>query len=235
VTMPESTSRHSLYDAEQHAPRRRGRIILGITLIVGTVVALLLLLPGRSNDPPGPGSRTSARPAPDGTEKIELTHCQKATALANDAIEAADASIDQWELHIDAMNQLVGGEITLDQARKFWAKSKVASKEKARAFRDVDGRHRNSELDCTGPIGADKRRAQCVDRLAAAEQALTEARKAVKQWEHHIHAMDLEAAGKLTPQQVTRMWLASWKAGIHQVGDYTAAGGKYRGAPRCDP
>lgn len=214
--------------------RRHTFVSLGVALVIVAVGALLLFgVPGGVDDP-APTTRVEAPEVDTTTENLELAACRDAASDANHAVDAADSSIDQWQLHIDAMNQLVAGEITLDGARKFWAKSKVKSKEKAHAFRVADQRYREGEK-CTAPDTGRDQRTACAARVKAANQPLSEARTAVKQWEHHIHAMDLEADGKLTPAQVTKMWLASWKAGIRQVGEYEAAAGKYRGLTGCLP
>lgn len=158
--------------------------------------------------------------------------CQAALARAERAIVAADAAIGQWQLHVDAMTALVAGSITHERADKLWATSKVRSKEKVRAFRDADERYR-TRPDCAAPGGAGT---QCeTTRLARANQALTEARTAVAQWEQHIRAMDAEAAGELTPQQVTAKWVPLWEAGRRQIPAYAKAAGAHHDITGCRP
>lgn len=134
--------------------------------------------------------------------------------------------MDQWRLHIEVMNQLVAGDITLTQATDYWQQTRLGAHRKVDHFRRVDSELQPSAADCASPEGVELRDEQrrrldaCRDATEAFSASLTAARVAIATWEHHIMDMDALRAGDITPAQATTMWLQSWKTGAHQLREY---------------
>ncbi len=139
---------------------------------------------------------------------------------------AADASLDQWRQHIDAMNQLVAGEITLDQATAYWDDTRLGAYHKADRFSARYDALASSDLTCDEPSDAaassetERQLVECHAANTAFTEAMTAAEMALMTWVHHIHDMDALRAGKVTPEQATAMWIKNWKVGAQQLKTY---------------
>ena len=164
----------------------------------------------------------------DQTEQAPATLAQCRSLWASQVSDqlAADTALDQWRLHIDAMNQLTAGEITLEQAAAFWKRSRLGALRQVDHFRSVDNALQASGRRCSGApdagLGAapHKQLAACQAATEARAAALALARTAITTWEHHIMDMERLRAGEITPAQATAMWLQSWRAGARQLHDY---------------
>jgi hypothetical protein len=51
-------------------------------------------------------------------------------------------------------------------------------------------------------------------------------------WQIHVHHMDMLRAGEMTPEEATRLWLASWRQGDRELKAYSRATQATRGQ-RC--
>ena len=56
--------------------------------------------------------------------------------------------MDQWEVHVGAMNQLVLGAVALQQATDFWNQTRLDAHRKLGNFNDAMGSVRRSGLNC---------------------------------------------------------------------------------------
>jgi len=140
---------------------------------------------------------------------------------------AADTSLDQWRLHIEAMNQLVAGRISLDQANRYWERTRVGAKHHAGTFMREYHMLHHADLGCATPATLPEtstRLQQQADRcqrtIHGYDDLLDSAHTAVMTWMHHIHDMDALRAGRISPAQATSMWKKKWHIGAHQVHDY---------------
>lgn len=191
--------------------------------------------PSSGGDPVGSTGQGSVDPTPVASAGLTLEEereeCRAAYRSAQEALDAAEASLEQWELHISAMNQLVSGEITLAQARDYWARTKVAATAKAEAFREAYREYRSTggcePPEKAGPGQASQLR-RCAQALRADEKALAKAEVALTTWEHHITAMNRLAAGKLSGDRAAAMWQRMWQAGAAEMQEYTQAMKKAR-------
>jgi hypothetical protein len=141
--------------------------------------------------------------------------CQTLLTRQAQVTLAADQTLAQWRLHIDAMNQLVAGTITLEQATAFWKNSEEAAKRKITAFERADAALRSGVGRCAPPADDD-----C--RTAAREwsDVLSAARPAAETWMHHIHDMEALMVGEVTPEQAVATWVDKWRAGQRQIKAY---------------
>jgi hypothetical protein len=141
-------------------------------------------------------------------------------------LNAAATSLAQWQAHIDAMNQLVAGAITLDQATLFWEQTRVEAAQNVRAFTAADRAHVAGDRSCRSPLTADDT-AVDVETLSACEEAvearaevLDAARVSIQTWHHHVIDMNLLRAGKLSPELALELWRRFWKQGLEELAAY---------------
>ncbi|MGH3326573.1 MAG: hypothetical protein ACRDPT_02030 [Streptomycetales bacterium] len=214
-----------------------------MTLVIALVAAVLV--GGASGwlvaSQVGPPEHTTVAPAPEapGPESppstdralgAALETCRKTWGGQQQAVKAADSSMDQWTTHITAMNRLVAGKITLDQAKAFWAKTRVGARQNVDQFHAVDERYRSASLDCPPPDVEPTTRAgplstaieTCRNGIAARDDELASARTALATWDRHIRHMEDFRAGKITATQATQMWHHMWQKGRGQMSDYRA-------------
>lgn len=241
---------------EQQKPVLSRMAVVMLAAVSAFVVSSLLAgqLLGSDSREPGPTSQNSAntaqraqrvaestpistRSTPSQSERdqaaivaaVEL--CRLANLRQQAALYAAAVSLSQWQKHIDAMNLLVAGKISLSVARTFWEQTRVAATENAAAFRAADAGLSKDGVVCPEPDVAlasaeSESQAQaiagCAAALSARSPVLGLARKGVSTWEHHIHEMEMLRSGEVTPAQAAAAWLKSWKAGDRQMKAYEA-------------
>jgi hypothetical protein len=158
--------------------------------------------------------------------------CRLANLRQQAPLSAADVSLAQFDKHIDAMNLLVAGKISLSVATTFWDETRVKAVENAAAFRRADKELAASGAGCSAPDPAVANAApygqvvtlkSCASAIAARDTALARARSAVTTWEHHVHDMEMLRMGHLTPAQATAAWRKNWKIGEKQLVAYEQA------------
>jgi hypothetical protein len=179
----------------------------------------------------------TASPGPQQRGPTPLERCRKADSRVLPAIRAAGPAISQWEVHVGAMNKLVVGAISLQQATDFWNQTRLDARSNLKVFRAAARKAEAQRVRCKAPDhGADDVSAQlrsCAKRVAAERRALDVAKTAIATWGHHVMAMDMLRMGKLSPTKATQMWLASWKEGVRQLQAYHGAIRSARSAGTC--
>jgi hypothetical protein len=162
----------------------------------------------------------------------ETDACRLANRRERKALSAAAASLEQFQKHIDAMNQLVSGTISLATATMFWDQTRVAAQAKVRAFQAADKAVTTKGATCpellpTEACSAPLEQVNAITDCAKAELGrlvvLSRARTAVTTWSHHVHDMEMLRMGQLSPSQATSLWQQNWKKGQRQVDSYLAA------------
>jgi hypothetical protein len=161
--------------------------------------------------------------------------CRLANLRHQAPLSAAEVSLAQFDKHIDAMNLLVAGKISLSVATTFWDETRVKAVENAAAFRRADKVLKASAARCeapdpdladAAPYGQVVTLKSCVSAIAARDATLARARTAVTTWEHHVHDMEMLRLGHITPAQATAAWQKSWKTGQAQLKAYEKAAAK---------
>ena len=186
-----------------------------------------------TKSPPVVGATTTTTGTP---MAPELAQAQESCRLANlrqqAPLSAADVSMAQFEKHIDAMNLLVAGKISLSVATTFWDQTRVGAMQKAAAFHAADMQLRTSTARCVAPSPAVANASpygqvvqvlSCAAAIKAHDAALARARTVVATWEHHVHDMELLRMGKITPAQASAAWRKNWKTGALQLQAYQNA------------
>ena len=242
---------------DEQVPVSRGRVLLFVLACI--LAATLPIVAARAlfaPDDPGTSQRrlapittatattapsTAASPAPDTMASApvalaaEAETCRLANLRHKAPVSAAEVSMAQFDKHIDAMNLLVAGKISLSVATTFWDETRVKAVENAEAFRRADRELVASRPTCPVPDPAVANDApygqvvmirSCARAMSAHDTALARARTAVSTWEHHIHDMEKLRKGQITPAQATAAWRKSWKVGEKQLTDYEKASAK---------
>ena len=156
-----------------------------------------------------------------------LSRCATAAYSLGTPLRAAAPAMDQWEIHIGAMNKLVVGAITLPQATAFWNQTRVGAQHRIDSFHAAIRTLRGSGVDCPSPGLLDKASSSdlrsCARHVHAELRALEAARTAVNTWDMHVKDMERLRTGKLSPTVATQMWLSMWQRGQDQLKAYRAA------------
>ena len=123
------------------------------------------------------------------------------------------------------MNKLVVGEITLQQATRFWERTRVGAQRNVERFRTAWTDLEKDGVDCPapdllGPAPAAVR--SCARRVEAELGVLRVARTSIDTWDKHVHHMDMLRMGTLSPDDATRMWLSMWQRGVDEIRATTA-------------
>lgn len=256
-----SVGRHE----RQPIPRRHiATAVLGVAVAVVAVSAIALGVgtsaggtPGDGREgvnPPAPATRAASptpRPAASSTAGTDTARrtasavvdaCRLANLRQQADLGAAAVAMSSWDKHIEAMNLLVAGKISLAVATDFWASSRVGASKGISDFRRADRAYSLSSSGRCAPLVGPAAAAasapavaavrQCSAALGLGDAALARSRPAVSTWAHHIHDMDALLAGRITPGQAVAMWQHSWRAGNAQLEAYRAAVAAMAGA-RC--
>lgn len=249
----------------QPIPRRHiATASLGVAVAVVAVSAIALGVGTSAGGTPGAGREGNSRPAPAaqapsptpqpaasrtaGTDTARrqasalVGTCRLANLRQEADLGTAAAAMSSWARHIEAMNLLVAGRISLAVATDFWASSRVGASKGIADFRSADrayaltssGRCAPMEGPAAAGAGAGATAVAAVRECSAAlglgDAALARARPALSAWEHHIHDMDALLAGRITPGQAKARWQHSWRAGNAQLEAYRASVAAMAGA-----
>ena len=174
----------------------------------------------------------------------QLHACRAVWRAQSAALDAAGRSLEQWRIHVDAMNRLVAGEITLAQAQAFWNRTRLGAAARVARFEDAAGRYADAAPDCarsSSTRSSSTRNsstrghplAACVAGVRARARAIEAGRVAITTWKHHIMDMNMLRAGQITPQQATTMWLRNWHRGVAQLDAFTKVRDRAARAGSC--
>ena len=216
--------------------------LLALTFAVGTLLGLLGVVlwvsvtDGDEQDvAPQASSRTAADtqpssgPSPPRQQQVVDTRaarCADAATALEEPLAAARPALRQWDVHVDAMNQLVVGEITLQQATQFWNQTRLGAQRNVDRFRRAWTALERTGVDCPTPalLGPAPPAVRSCSRLVEAELDVARAaRTSIDTWDTHVHHMDMLRMGTLSPEKATEMWLAMWRRGVRDLGAYRAA------------
>jgi hypothetical protein len=152
--------------------------------------------------------------------------CREVYDAQSAPLAAARPALDQWAVHIGAMNKLVLGVISLRQAQRFWNQSRLGAMRSIAAYQQA--RHRfvtGLTARCPQWRSPDARSHErpCVRAAGLRARQLAAADVAIRTWRHHVHDMERLRRGTLSPADATAMWLEMWHRGVRQLHDYRAA------------
>lgn len=165
-----------------------------------------------------------------------LSRCTRAARDIDAALDAARPALGQWSVHVGAMNKLVLGEITLQQATDFWNRTRLGAQRRIAAFRDTAETLGRRGVDCPSPaLLAPGARALpgCARQVAAEVGAFRAATTSIDTWDDHVRHMDMMRLGELSPERATRMWLSMWQDGVRDLDAYRAEAREARRLDGC--
>lgn len=180
--------------------------LLAVTFVVGTILglagmALWAALDGRDGNDgedvatdagrtgiagelrPGDGA-TSTSPAP--AADTRGARCADAAGALEAPLAAARPALRQWDVHVSAMNQLVVGEITLQQATRFWDRTRLGAQRNVERFRTAWRDVEREGVDCPAPdlMGPAPAAVRSCARLVEAELGVLRiARTSIDTWD----------------------------------------------------
>lgn len=214
-------------------------------LVFAVVMTLVLLWAGQALFP-GPGTpgdtaaervsgptteqtaRSTGEGPADSTSEL-FDRCGKADTAKERARKAAAAAMVQWEIHVGAMNKLVLGSITLEQAQQFWDETRAKAAGGLEEFDDAERLLARHTARCPRPVGRmPEELRECAASVRAHRRELERASVALDTWRVHVHHMEMLRRGELTPEEATEMWLESWEEGNRQIDAYRSAADKAR-------
>jgi hypothetical protein len=198
---------------------------------VTTTAATVTATTGTATTDAGPSQQTEAPPEPS-----QLDRCRRADAELAGPLRAAVPALDQWEIHIGAMNKLVVGAITLQQATAFWDQTRVGAQRNLDRFYSATRRVPFAGVDCPSPGSlpqASTVLSSCAQYVDQERQALEAARAAMRTWKTHVRHMEMLRMGHMSPAAATRLWLASWQHGIGELQTYRSAERAVDGSGSC--
>ena len=175
---------------------------------------------------------STSPPAPLDTESLQaaidtaVAECRTVWEAQEQPLQAAAVSLGQWQVHVDAMNQLVAGEITFAQATAFWEQTRIQAADNVTAFTEADSDYVASDPSCPTPVMPDgivvdaEALAACEGGIEARDEALDAARVSIRTWHHHVIDMDLLRAGKLSPELALELWRRYWRQGVDELAAY---------------
>lgn len=221
----------------------------GFLAVAAMVLVLMWAGPSDGGDDPGPGGGVSVAVASAPTESAatpvsrtgantRLARCVEAARMLQGPLDAARPALDQWAVHVHAMDRLVAGDITRRQAVRSWKRSRQGVQRRVEAFRAAEtGLREGHGVDCPRPdLLAPGSRAlpACARQVALEVRVLRTARVSIAMWEHHVHQMDMLRHGDLTPRRAARLWLRMWRSGQRDLADYREAVRGARQTTSCD-
>ncbi len=173
---------------------------------------------GPSPTAPAPGaSSTSADPRSSRVVPAALSECVQLFDHELAATAAAHASIAQWKMHIDAINQLMAGQISRYQAQQRWSQTRRGAVHKVRAFEVLRQQLAGPRCPANSPSG--RGLGACHLATSAYADVVQAARTTIHVWMMHIDQMENMPATAITSSQV-RMWNHMWDLGQRRLGQY---------------
>lgn len=158
--------------------------------------------------------------------------CEQVHTMQTPVLRAAAASLAGWSVHVDAMNQLVAGEITLAQASAFWNRTRREAAGLLDRYNDAAATYAARTIRCPAAAATDAHADQadnaaqaidCQKAVSSRNAVLRRARAALATWRKHVHHMEMLRAGNLSPARAVRLWQSSWRAGVNELRAYDEA------------
>ncbi len=165
-----------------------------------------------------------------------LGACRKVYKSQAHPLRAAATAMGQWQVHISAMNQLVLGVISLQQANQFWNQTRDGAHANLHTFQEAAAPLRQPSALCPAPSSSDAsgpgntsagstagKVVGCERAVAARFRVLRSARVALGTWGMHVMHMEMLRKGQMSPHRAETLWLHSWHEGQREVTRYHAA------------
>ena len=148
-----------------------------------------------------------------------LAGCQRVVVAQDAALHAAAVTLDDWQVHVGAMNKFVVGAVTVDQLNAFWDRTGMDAITRLRDFDDAAGALRTG---CPRPAQVDRDAGlrACVEAASSRRDALRSAHTAAETWAAELRDMQQLRAGAQSASQARDAWLRTWQTAVRQLEDY---------------
>ena len=176
------------------------------------------LAQGTDRSPQAPSAHASGT----GSTSLRLGRCEEVYTVQVRPLKAVGPAMTQWEIHIGAMNKLVGGAISLAQAQQFWNQTRKGAARNLAEFGDAERVLDQRTARCPMPLrpAASEELRGCAAVVAARHRELDRAAVALDTWRTHVEHMEMLRRGEMSPEEATQLWLQSWREGSRQVAAY---------------
>lgn len=167
-----------------------------------------------------PAASREPSPAPDAAD-AKSAQCAEVYTSQAGALGAVNPAMRQWKVHIGAMNKLVDGEISLQQANRFWNETRRDAHNALQKYAAAHDDYEQRTARCGSAASTvSPELGRCVRLIAARNRTVHAATVALGTWRVHAEHMEMLRHGEMTPAQATRLWLKSWHRGNRQVREY---------------
>lgn len=169
---------------------------------------------------------TPSAPAVDPAAEA-IAKCRAGWDAQTAAITTGNTALGLWDDHIEIMNRLQAGNISLKTAKAEWPATTKTAPQAVAAFRTADAAFTKLNASCAAPAGADANTAQaltaCQASLTARNNQLAATRVAIKPWEIHLKDQSHFTAGEITPAAAEAAWRVKWREGQQSLPGWKAA------------
>ena len=167
-----------------------------------------------------------------------LASCRTAWGLQSVARSAADRSLSQWQRHLQIMNDLQAGRISVATAKAQWPSTTDRAQENVAAFRAADQALGASTATCASSPSAkaamtaatNAALTRCATAMGSVDAVLARARTAIAPWEEHLTDQSHFKAGGMTASMAEAAWRVMWRKGLATLPAYLDAAQESRGA-----
>ena len=165
---------------------------------------------------------------------VAVDECRSAWARQAKAAATASTVLREWDAHLDIMNDLQAGKISLAKAKKDWGPTTAKAPQHIADFHAADRTYRSAEQRCALPENVPtgdqaKALATCAAGMKVVDGILAKARTAVEPWETHLKDQSHFKAGGITAARAEALWRSLWQQGLKRNPPYfraVAAGAK---------
>jgi hypothetical protein len=173
---------------------------------------------GTQSSRPEPGSRGSRSAA------HRLAACRHVVGVQDAALRSAQATIDDWQVHVGAMNKFAAGVVTLEQLNAFWDRTGQRAAARLRDFRRHAEGNPSRAVGCPRPpqAGAATLRA-CAEAVRHRRAALRIARAAAETWASQMDAMRQLRSDGRSAAQARDTWLQARQTYVSELRDFRRA------------
>ncbi len=168
-----------------------------------------------------PEASGSASPGAGGT----LAACRRMAEQQDVALGAAAVTLDDWQIHLGAMNKFAAGVVTVDELEGFWEQTEVQAAGGIRAFRAAARELDGATGDCPPP-GKRMRTAalrDCAEDVSSRGRALRAARTAADERFGQQQQMRGVRAWETSEAAARAGWLRIRGTSIGELEDYQRA------------
>lgn len=176
---------------------------------------------------PSSEATTSATPTVDPVA-AKVEQCRSGWQLQAKAARAAATSLREWDKHLDIMNALQAGKISLARAKKDWAPTTAQAPQHIAAFHAADRAYRSAKQGCTPPTGVPaseqtKALSTCATGMRVVNGILGKARAAIEPWETHLKDQSHFKGGDISAARAEALWRSLWQQGLKRNPPYFKA------------